>query len=163
MTRSRRAFVRVVGGADGGATIDVADTGVVRNEAGDALAVTAFDSASCRVDGPAGSTTVYFARDRDVLWLFENGATWRVHVDAGPSPTRTASAADASLSAPMPATVVQVRVKAGDAVEQGDTLMVLEAMKMELAIRSPRSARVKAIHCQPGDLVQAGVLLLELE
>jgi biotin carboxyl carrier protein len=40
---------------------------------------------------------------------------------------------------------------------------MLEAMKMELPIRAPRDARVKAIACRQGDLVQPGVPLLELE
>ena len=54
----------------------------------------------------------------------------------------------------MPATVVAIKVAPGDSVKQGDILIVLEAMKMELPVRAPGDGRVKAIHCRPGELVQ---------
>jgi 3-methylcrotonyl-CoA carboxylase alpha subunit len=63
----------------------------------------------------------------------------------------------------MPATVVSVMVEVGAHVTRGDTLVMLEAMKMELAIRAPRDGVVKAIHCQPGELVQPGTNVLDLE
>lgn len=63
----------------------------------------------------------------------------------------------------MPATVLRIIVEPGQRVSKGDVLVVLEAMKMELAIRAPRDASVKAIACQPGELVQAGVPLIEIE
>jgi biotin carboxyl carrier protein len=62
----------------------------------------------------------------------------------------------------MPATVVQVLTQAGSAVRAGDTLVVLEAMKMELAIRAPADAVVKAVHCREGDLVRPDTPLIEL-
>ena len=65
--------------------------------------------------------------------------------------------------APMPATVVAINPPPGRRVNEGDTLIVLEAMKMELPIKAPRSGVVKAVHCAKGDLVQPGVNLLELE
>jgi biotin carboxyl carrier protein len=63
----------------------------------------------------------------------------------------------------MPATVVSINAAVGQQVAEGETVIVLEAMKMELPIRSPRSGRVKAVHCATGDLVQPGVTLLEIE
>ena len=64
---------------------------------------------------------------------------------------------------PMPATVVSIHAAAGDSATEGQTLIVLEAMKMELPIKSPRSGTVKAVHCAKGDLVQPGVSLIEIE
>jgi 3-methylcrotonyl-CoA carboxylase alpha subunit len=61
----------------------------------------------------------------------------------------------------MPATVIRVAVKPGAAVGKGDTLLVLEAMKMELPIRAPFDGVIKAVHCKAGDLVQPGVPLLD--
>ena len=68
-----------------------------------------------------------------------------------------------ALAAPMPATVMTITVEPGQRVLKGDVLIVLEAMKMELPVRSPRDATVKRIACRPGELVQPGVPLLELE
>jgi biotin carboxyl carrier protein len=65
--------------------------------------------------------------------------------------------------APMPASVVAIRVTPGQAVEAGDTLIVLEAMKMELPLRAPRSGTVTSIRCRKGELVQPGVPLLEID
>ena len=70
--------------------------------------------------------------------------------------TPAARATQGSLAAPMPATVVTVLVDAGHAVKKGDTLVVLEAMKMELPIRALGDGVVKAVHCREGELVQAG-------
>jgi len=63
----------------------------------------------------------------------------------------------------MPATVVTVNTAVGATVTEGQTLIVLEAMKMELPIKAPRAGVVKAVLCAKGDLVQPGVNLLELE
>lgn len=68
-----------------------------------------------------------------------------------------------ALAAPMPATVASIHVTAGQEVDTGDLLVMLEAMKMELPIRAPRRGRVKAVACRQGELVQAGVALVELE
>jgi biotin carboxyl carrier protein len=62
----------------------------------------------------------------------------------------------------MPATVVKVLVAPGQAVRHGDTLLLVEAMKMELPIRAPGDAIVKAVHCREGDLVQPDRTLVEL-
>jgi biotin carboxyl carrier protein len=50
----------------------------------------------------------------------------------------------------------------GDEVAEGETLVVLEAMKMELPLRAPKTGRVAEIRCAPGELVQPGVTLVEL-
>ena len=64
---------------------------------------------------------------------------------------------------PMPATVVAINTAPGQPVSEGDTLIVLEAMKMELPIKAPRSGVVKTVNCAKGELVQPGVNLLELD
>ena len=78
------------------------------------------------------------------------------------SKKRRASPAAGALIAPMPATVVKVHVKPGDAVKQGDVVVLLEAMKMELPIRAGADATVTAVHCREGELVQPDALLVEL-
>jgi biotin carboxyl carrier protein len=62
----------------------------------------------------------------------------------------------------MPATVIKVLVAPGAIVKKGDTVIVLEAMKMELPIRAPADATVMAVHCREGELVQPDAALIEL-
>ena len=62
----------------------------------------------------------------------------------------------------MPATVTRIVAIVGQRVSAGDVLVLLEAMKMELAIRAPREGVVAKIACEPGALVQPGVPLVEL-
>jgi acetyl-CoA carboxylase biotin carboxylase subunit len=82
---------------------------------------------------------------------------------ARPARRRRASTnAAQSLAAPMPATVVKVLVKPGDRVAKGDTILVLEAMKMELPLRASGDATVKAVHCREGELVQPEAVLVEM-
>ena len=104
---------------------------------------------------------VYAIAAGGTTWVFHDGVTYEVHEQRS---GRARSAAPAgSLTAPMPATVVQVKAKAGDAVKRGDILVVLEAMKMELPVRAPADGRVTAVHCEPGQLVQPDASLIELE
>lgn len=98
----------------------------------------------------------------DVAWVGIDGDVFEFHVSHGARSRSSARDQDA-FTPPMAATVVRVLVKPGDAVHNGDTLVALEAMKMELPIRAPRDGVVRAVNCQPGDLVQPGVILIELE
>jgi pyruvate carboxylase subunit B len=67
------------------------------------------------------------------------------------------------LLAPMPGLVVRVNVKAGDTVEAGQGLIVMEAMKMENELRVQAAGRVKTVLVTPGSVVEKGALLIELE
>jgi len=98
----------------------------------------------------------------EVVWVGIDGFAIEFRVRADTGLPRTATRDQDALSTPMSATVVGVRVRAGDRVEAGDTLLVLEAMKMELPIRAPRAATVRAVHCAEGQLVQPGTPLVEL-
>ncbi|MBT7641318.1 MAG: hypothetical protein HN598_12650 [Planctomycetes bacterium] len=76
---------------------------------------------------------------------------------------RTGLAADGDLSAPMPGTVIEVKVSVGEQVSAGQVLVVLEAMKMEMSIRSPRAGSIRNISVNRGDPVVAGSMLVELD
>ena len=67
------------------------------------------------------------------------------------------------VGSPMPGTIASVAVKAGTAVNPGDVLFTIEAMKMETAIHADRKGVVAAVHVQPGSAVEAKDLLLEFE
>jgi biotin carboxyl carrier protein len=104
-------------------------------------------------------TRMYAVAAGDVTWVFHDGAVFRL--EDREQTRKRAQQTHGSLSAPMPATVVAVHVAAGDAVVAGQTLIVLEAMKMELPVRAPGDGRVVAVNCQPGDLVQPDVSLID--
>ena len=69
----------------------------------------------------------------------------------------------APLIAPMPGMIVRVAVQVGDTVEPGQSLVVMEAMKMENELRATSAGKVKAILAHPGTAVEKGAVLLELE
>ena len=63
----------------------------------------------------------------------------------------------------MPATVLKVLARPGSVVRKGDTVLILEAMKMELPLRAAGDATVTAVNCREGELVQPDVVLVELQ
>ena len=67
------------------------------------------------------------------------------------------------LTAPMNGSIVRVLVEAGQSVEAGATLVVLEAMKMEHSIRAAEAGVVKAVYCAEGEMISEGTTLVELE
>ncbi len=108
--------------------------------------------------------TIYVAGTADDRWVWWNGQAFRLApASVRPHATR-AGRGDGrqQIHAPMPAKVVRVLATPGAAVKKGDTLVVLEAMKMELPLRSGSDATVTAVHCQEGQLVQPETLLVEL-
>ncbi|HEY8413262.1 MAG TPA: biotin/lipoyl-containing protein [Pyrinomonadaceae bacterium] len=69
----------------------------------------------------------------------------------------------AQIVAPMPGKVVRVHVEAGANVEKGAGVVVVEAMKMQNEMKSPRAGMVVSVNVQPGDTVNAGDVLAVLE
>ena len=67
---------------------------------------------------------------------------------------------EGSLHAPMPGKVVRVEVREGDEVSEGETLVILEAMKMEHTLRAPHAGIVTEVRCVPGDQVDADQVLV---
>ena len=105
----------------------------------------------------------YAARDGGRTWVFIDGRTYVVEPDSRDASERLHVTDDqVALSAPMPATVLAIKVAPGQEVAAGDLLVLLEAMKMEVPIKAPRAGRVKSLACREGELVQPGTPLLEL-
>ena len=67
------------------------------------------------------------------------------------------------IASPMPGRVVSIPVVVGDSVQEGQPVVVVEAMKMANELRSPVAGRVKSVHAKPGDKVEAGVALVVVE
>ena len=71
--------------------------------------------------------------------------------------------AEGGSISPMPGKILKVLVKSGDTVCSGDSLIIMEAMKMEHTLKASKDGVVKKVKCSEGDLVQGQVELVELE
>ncbi len=81
---------------------------------------------------------------------------------AAPAAAPKVAAGANSVTAPLPGSVTVVNVKAGDAVKAGQTLIIMEAMKMENEVLAPADGTVTAVHVSGGQAVQQGDALLDL-
>ncbi len=119
-----------------------------------------------RVDGRIHDVIVSPTGDQTLVdW---NNRTWELSVqDARRS--RLARAAEGRtdgpvvLKAQMPGKVIRVLKREGEAVEEGEGLAVIEAMKMQNELRAPKSGRVAACRLEEGATVEAGAVLFEIE
>jgi 3-methylcrotonyl-CoA carboxylase alpha subunit len=125
--------------------------------------VTALGDGRFLVDDGTRQRLAFGVSSGEARWVFLDG---RVHVIETADTTRTRSRHGhdhAALASPMPGTVVLVNVERGQRVARGELLVMLEAMKMEVAIKAPHDGTVKSIACRKGELVQPGIPLLEME
>ena len=105
---------------------------------------------------PAASASV-----RGRAWVWHRGEV--SEIETGPQERTHDAAASGDLAAPLPGVVVAVNARVGDRVERGQTLVIVEAMKMELPVRAPHKGTVRAIRCAVGEQVERGQRLVELE
>jgi biotin carboxyl carrier protein len=93
------------------------------------------------------------------------GQAYEVEVerDIGLARTRAAASQVADLKAPIPGLVVAVHVQPGDEVQEGQALVVLEAMKMQMELKSPRSGHVASVAAKPGHEVNQGQVLITVD
>ena len=81
----------------------------------------------------------------------------------GYKPSGLGGSDEGGLFTQMPGKIVKIIAKVGDKVEKGQTLLILEAMKMENEIKSGTTGIVKAIHVKEGDALDNGILMMEVE
>lgn len=79
------------------------------------------------------------------------------------APKKTASAGSITIEAPMPGTILSIKVKPGSKVQEGDVIMILEAMKMENEILAPQAGKIATIEIDEGATVDTGDLLATME
>ncbi len=96
-------------------------------------------------------------------WVSFDGQTWMLEKTSGVARGAGGGSASGRLLAPMPGQVRAVNVSVGDAVKQGDTLLVLEAMKMEIRIQAPMDGVVGRLAVREGDTVEREELLAEID
>jgi biotin carboxyl carrier protein len=70
---------------------------------------------------------------------------------------------EGAVLAPLPGSVTSVEVSEGDEVEEGQTVLVLESMKMSVPVKAPRAGRVRSIRATVGESLQAGQAIMEIE
>ncbi len=114
--------------------------------------------------GPAREK-VAVAVDGNVAFVHFRGRAHRVEFrDAIDRFAKGATGGGAdSIAAPMPGSVVSVAVSAGDAVQAGQVLMVIESMKLETAIKAPRDGVIETVHVAPAKTFNKGAALIALQ
>ena len=94
--------------------------------------------------------------------VFSAPAAAPVAAPAAPKAQAPANAGATSVTAPMPGTILEIKVSQGQSVKKGDTVCVLEAMKMENDIPAPADGIVASINVQKGSSVNANDVIITL-
>ncbi|MET7603423.1 biotin carboxylase N-terminal domain-containing protein [Streptomyces avermitilis] len=146
--------VRVRGTADGGVEL-LLDGELPPLRGTLPVAVAARGGAASRFTFRLDGVTHTFAALPDGTWLGRDGDSWHVrdHDPVAASLTGAAHSGADSLTAPMPGTVTVVKVAVGDEVAAGQSLLVVEAMKMEHVISAPHAGTVSELDVTPGTTV----------
>lgn len=104
----------------------------------------------------------HIARHRDQLWVAIDGHTASFQL-VDPEADESAEAGSPVVRAPMPGKVIDVLVGVGDAVEAGQAVLRVEAMKMEVELHAQLAGTVSAVNCEAGQLVDPEDALVELD
>ena len=81
----------------------------------------------------------------------------------GPKAAAAAVASEGAVTAIMPGKIIRVLVAEGDEVAEGDVVCILEAMKMENELKAPKAGVIQSLHIKPGQDVEMGAVLAEIE
>jgi acetyl-CoA/propionyl-CoA carboxylase biotin carboxyl carrier protein len=113
------------------------------------------------VEGTTTHAIVVSGEDR--TWVWVDGASFALLESSPQRRAGGAGSGDNEVRSPMPGTVLAVHVKAGADVEEGEALLIVEAMKMEYTLSAPRAGRVARVRASVGDQVLVDAPLVELE
>lgn len=105
----------------------------------------------------------YVSSDGAKRWVTVNGQTLMLTKSSGAKRRGAGHDHGSGLVAPMPGLVRNVNIEEGEAVMKGHTLLVLEAMKMEIRIQAPRDGSVKRLLVKQGQTVEREQVLIEIE
>lgn len=94
--------------------------------------------------------------------LVRTPASHSVESDKAKTSKPTEAKGAGAVKAPLPGTILELKVKAGDVVKIGDTLLIMEAMKMENNIKAPSEGKVSNVKVNVGDSVLEGDVLVEI-
>jgi acetyl/propionyl-CoA carboxylase alpha subunit len=128
------------------------------------IEILAFGDGEAVVRSGGRTHRLHVARDGDVLWVSEAGRTWVFRKVAPEAVAAAAHAGDtAEITSPMAGRIVKLACAPGDAVSEGQILVVLEAMKMEYQLRSPFAGTVETLNGAEGAQVGHGEVLVALK
>jgi 3-methylcrotonyl-CoA carboxylase alpha subunit len=122
-----------------------------------------FDASTLHLTIDGAAHTLPVARVGDAYHIAIAGEVYVVAPSAAAAGERAVPLLSPHIVAPMPGKVLQVLVRAGDAVAAGDGVLILEAMKMEYRMVAEAAGTVRAVHVAGGQMVDAGTLLVELD
>jgi len=122
-----------------------------------------YDDDTLRVDLDGLRFTVTVVRQGELITVIGDGRNQHVVLHDPLLSGLTEETADNSLCAPMPGTIVDVRVAEGDTVKSGEALVVLEAMKMEHTISAASDGVIESVHYGAGEQVEEGAELITLK
>ena len=110
------------------------------------------------------SEKIIWAKAGRKMWLHLHGKSYHLEKAAGKAwAAGVVPSAERVLRAPMPGQVRQVLVQKGEVVKAGATLLLLEAMKMEMRIQAPDNAKVARVAIKEGENVEKEQILIELD
>jgi 3-methylcrotonyl-CoA carboxylase alpha subunit len=118
------------------------------------------DSLSARFDGESRRVPLH-ADAAHVLLHDTDGQRYSFSRAAAFAWEAKDAAGGNQVIAPMPGRIVLVKANAGDVVEQGQELLVMEAMKMELALKAPRAGTIESVSATQGEFVEADAVLVK--
>ena len=123
------------------------------------------------IDGERISAEV--ERDGTILRVTVDGQTHTVEIEGGSGQSKiirsrrgrsgTQNENSGSIVSSIPGKVVSIDVKVGDIVEKGQTILILEAMKMQNEIQAPVTGTVTSVQCEEGEAIEANVPLVVIE
>lgn len=119
-------------------------------------------SFNLKIDGQ--TFQLNWAEDKDQYWIAEQGRTYLLEAASKRNrPREYESEEERLIRAPMPAHVHRLAVAVGDFVQKGQTLLVLEAMKMEIRITAVQDGRIEKVFIEAGQTITRNQLLIEIE
>ena len=108
--------------------------------------------------------TLYWATDGTHRWISYEGCTHRLDKPSNRRPgVESLAGQQKYIRAPMPSLVRKANVQEGDRVKKGQTMLLLEAMKMEIHIQAPYDCKVASLKVKENDTVERDQLLIEIE
>jgi len=113
-----------------------------------------------QVDGER--VIVHTASNGDKRYIAHEGTHYELEVSTARSRRRKSFADNSDLTAQMPGQVTNISVEEGQTVANGDVLLIMEAMKMEIRITAPYDGVVRAIHIDEGQIVDRGQKLVDI-